>query len=116
MREGGYVRYDNRRSRQVLRDCETLLAEYDGSLNRLHEEAADGDDLEARVDALYGVGPVTTNIFLRELRPFWEKSDPDPLPVVYDEAERAGVDLDDYDRKSLTFARVEAGLIRRRHG
>ena len=116
MREGGYVRYDNQRSTQVVRDCETLLDEYDGGLNRLHDEAEDSDDLEARVDAFYGVGPVTTNIFLRELRPFWEKSDPDPLPVVYEEAERVGVDLDRYDRKSLTFARVEAGLIRAHHG
>jgi len=115
MREGGYVRYDNQRSTQVVRDCETLLDEYDGRLNRLHETADDSDDLEGRVDAFYGVGPVTTNIFLRELRPFWEKSDPDPLPVVYEEAERVGVDLDRYDRKSLTFARVEAGLIRAHH-
>lgn len=27
MREGGYVRYDGRKSTQVLRDCERLLAE-----------------------------------------------------------------------------------------
>lgn len=116
MREGGYVRYDNQRSRQVLRDCRTLLDEYGGSLNRLHAAAADSDDLEARLDAFYGVGPVTTNIFLRELRPFWPKSDPDPLPDVVATAERYGVDLGRYDRKSLTFARVEAGLIRRSHG
>lgn len=116
MREGGYVRYDNQRSRQVLRDCRTLLDEYGGSLDRLHEAATDSDDLEARLDAFYGVGPVTTNIFLRELRPFWPKSDPVPLPDVVATAERYGVDLGRYDRKSLTFARVEAELIRRSHG
>ena len=116
MREGGYVRYDNQRSRQVLRDCETLLEEYGGSPNAIHEAAADADDLEARLDAFYGVGPVTTNIFLRELRWIWEKSDPEPLDVVREAAARAGVDLDRYDRKSETFARVEAGLVRRRHG
>ena len=116
MREGGYVRYDNRRSRQVLRDCETLEAEYGGSLNALHDAASDADDLEARVDAFYGVGPVTTNIFLRELRPVWEKADPDPLPVVVETADRLGVDLDRYDRGSETFARVESGLVRRRRG
>jgi hypothetical protein len=32
MREGGYVRYDGRKSTQVLRDCERLLADYRGSL------------------------------------------------------------------------------------
>lgn len=115
MREGGYVRYDNRKSRQVLRDCETLQAEYGGSLNRLHEAATDPENLEARLDAFYGVGPVTVNVFLRELRPYWAKSDPDPLPVVVETADRYGVDLDRYDRKSETFARVEAGLVRKRH-
>jgi len=54
------------------------------------------------------------NIFLRELRPFWAKADPEPLPVVKQIAERLGADLDRYRRKSLTFARIEAGLIRRR--
>lgn len=65
MREGGYVRYDGRKSTQVLRDCQTLLEEYDGSLKRLHDEARDDQDLEARLAGFYGVGPVTVNIFLR---------------------------------------------------
>jgi hypothetical protein len=34
MREGGYVRYDVRKSRQVLRDCEMLIAGYGGRLSR----------------------------------------------------------------------------------
>ena len=82
MREGGYVRYDGRKSTQVLRDCEKLIADYDSSLARLHEAARDGRDLEQRLLAFYGIGPVTTNIFLRELRPFWAKANPDPLPAV----------------------------------
>jgi hypothetical protein len=40
MREGGYVRYDGRKSTQVVRDCDTLTARYGGKLRRLHEEAA----------------------------------------------------------------------------
>lgn len=116
MREGGYVRYDNQRSTQILRNCETLLEEYDGSLNELHVRADDSDDLEARLTAFHGVGPVTANIFLRELRPYWTKSDPEPLEVVGDAAADQDVDLDRYDRESETFARVEAGLIRRAHG
>jgi len=63
----------------------------------------------------YGIEPVTVNIFLRELRPFWSKADPDPLPAVKKLARHLSVDLGRYRRKSLTFARVEAGLIRRRH-
>jgi hypothetical protein len=94
MREGGYVRYDGRKSTQVLRDCETLLTDYGGSLRRLHDAARDARDLEARLLAFYGVGPVTMNIFLRELRPFWAKADPDPLPIVEKLAKRLSIDLD----------------------
>jgi endonuclease III len=114
MREGGYVRYDGRKSTQILRDCEMLLADYAGSLQRLHNAARDARDLEDRVLAFYGVGPVTMNIFLRELRPFWAKADPEPLPVVRRLARRLSIDLTRYRRKALVFARVEAGLIRRR--
>src|SRR5271157_4050299 len=34
MREGGYVRYDGRKSDQVLRDCKALISDYGGSLRR----------------------------------------------------------------------------------
>ena len=114
MREGGYVRYDGRKSTQVLRDCEMLVADYGGRLSRLHEAAQDARDIEAKLLAFYGVGPVTVNIFLRELRPFWAKADPDPLPAVERLAKCLAIDLNRYSRKSLAFARVEAGLIRRR--
>ncbi len=114
MREGGYVRYDGRKSTQVLRDCEMLVGDYDGRLSRLHDMAHDAQDLEERLLAFYGVGPVTMNIFLREMRPFWAKADPDPLPAVERLAKRLSIDLHRYSRKSITFARVEAGLVRRR--
>jgi hypothetical protein len=112
MREGGYVRYDGRKSTQILRDCETLIANYGSSLCRLHDAARDAHDLEERLLAFYGVGPVTMNIFLRELRPFWAKADPDPLPAVKKLAKRLSINLARYNRKSLAFTRVEAGLIR----
>lgn len=114
MREGGYVRYDGRKSTQVLRNCERLLLQYDGRLTKLHEAAADNHDLEARLEAFYGVGPVTVNIYLRELRPYWHKADPEPLPIVTELAARIELDLDAYDRKTVAFARIEAGLIRQR--
>ena len=114
MREGGYVRYDGRKSTQVLHDCDALVAEYGGKLRRLHDAARDPRDLEQRLLGFYGIGPVTLNIFLRELRPFWAKADPDPLPIVLTLAKRLSIDLTRYKRKSLNFVRVEAGLIRRR--
>jgi hypothetical protein len=60
------------------------------------------------------VGPVTVNIFLRELRPFWSKADPAPLPMVVKLAMRLDLDLEGYNRKTMTFCRIEAGLIRLR--
>ena len=76
MREGGHVRYDFSKSRQILRDCQNLVDTYEGSPWWVHEMARDAPDLEARLLAFYGVGPVTANIFLRELRPFWPKGKP----------------------------------------
>lgn len=114
MREGGYVRYDERKSTQILTDCEMLLADFGGSLKKLHDVSADSEDLERRLLQFFGVGPVTVNIFLRELRPFWRLADPAPLPIVRELASRFQIDLDDLDRKSLEFARIEAGLIRAR--
>ncbi len=115
MREGGYVRYDGKTSDQILRDCETLINRYDGSLKKLHEDARNSKDLEDRLMNFYGVGPVTTNIFLRELRPFWAKADPEPLPIVKKIAREYGIDLNRYNRKSMSFVRMEASLIRLRN-
>ncbi len=114
MREGGYVRYDEKTSTKLLRICEKLMREYGGSLKKLHGGAKDKTDLEALLLDFYGIGPVTVNIFLRELRPYWEKADPEPLPAVKEIARRLKVDLDRLGRKSLDFARLEAGLIRMR--
>jgi hypothetical protein len=114
MREGGYVRYDGRKSEQILRDCRNLRSDYDGSLSRLHMLAQDSADLERRLEAFHGVGPVTANIFLRELRPYWIKADPETLPELLGLAAQLGLDLAHFERKSMAFARIEAGLIRAR--
>jgi hypothetical protein len=114
MREGGYVRYDGRKSTQILTDCEKLVTEYGGSLTRVHDLAKDERDLEQRLLEFYGVGNVTANIFLRELRPYWKKANPEPLVIVKELARKCGVSLGQYDRKSMTYARIEAGLIRSR--
>jgi len=114
MREGGYIRYDEKTSTQILRNCETLIKEYGGSLNKLHKEAKNNEDLENKLMNFYGIGPITTNIFLRELRPFWEKSNPEPLPIVKKIAQKYDIDLSNYERKSILFIRIEAGLIRLR--
>lgn len=115
MSEGGYVRYDGRKSTQILRACEKLMAEYGGRPSQLHRRSSDPRDLEKRLLAFWGVGPITINVFLRELRPWWRHADPEPLPIVAGIAQRLDINLEAYERKTLVFVRVEAGLIRMRH-
>lgn len=112
MREGGYVRYDGKTSTEILRNCKTLIKEYNGSFKKLHKEAKNAKDLENILTDFYGVGPVTVNIFLRELRPFWKKSNPELLPIVKKVAKKYKINLNKYNRKTLTFIRIEAGLMR----
>jgi hypothetical protein len=114
MAEGGYVRYDGKTSTTMLKICQMLIAEYDGSLLTLHDRARDNQDLEASLKLFYGIGPITVNIFLRELRPYWEKSNPRPLAIAIEAAKTLGLDLSSYNRKTITFTRIESGLIRLR--
>jgi len=111
--EGGYVRYDFSTADKLLLICKTLLEKY-GSLTCLYEEAKNSKDLEQRLMGFKGIGPITVNIFLRELRPFWMKANPKVLLLVKKLAKEFGVRLDKYNRNSLTFVRIEAGLIRLR--
>ncbi len=79
---GGYARYDFKTATKLLGIAEMLNNRYGGDLNRLHEEASDSGDLESRLMEFKGVGRVTVNIFLRELRGIWQKADPIPGDTV----------------------------------
>lgn len=116
MAKGGYARYDESTSAQLLDMCKVFLKKYRGSLKNLHREAENNKDLENKLIELKGVGPVTANIFLRELRTVWRKADPEPLPIVKKLARKYKVNLKRYKRKSIEFVRIEASLIRLRHG
>ena len=81
--EGGYVRYDFKTATKLLDVMKTLQKQYGGDLSRLHCQADGPSDLESRLKSLgKGVGEVTINIFLRELRGIWEKADPPPGHLV----------------------------------
>lgn len=85
---GGYVRYDFKTADKLLAVCGALQQEYRGDLNRLHAAARDEADLEERLHALgKGIGAVTINIFLRELRGVWEKAAPAPSERVVQAAQ-----------------------------
>ncbi len=79
--EGGYVRYDFSTATKLLAIMETLSTSYGGDLTALHEQSLDGADLERRLKGLgKGIGDVTVNIFLRELRTVWPKARPALAP------------------------------------
>jgi hypothetical protein len=127
---GGYARYDFKTATKLLRGMESLRDRYQGSLERLHEAAADASDLERRLlELASGLGPATVNIFLRELRGVWPKADPPLSPLAQAAAEHLdllprGLDprpaLRELERHwqaqpvpGRDFADLEAALVRR---
>jgi endonuclease III len=110
---GGYVRYDFSTATKLLEISRGLLDKYgENPLIKMHEIAKDKKELESTLQSFKGIGPVTTNIFLRELRTVWKKADPEPLPVVKKLARKYKIDLNKFNRKTVKFIRLEAALIR----
>jgi hypothetical protein len=71
------VRYDFKTATKLLEIMQTLEDKYECDLNQLHFFAKGERDLEKKLQSLgKGVGPVTVNIFSRELRDIWEKAKP----------------------------------------
>lgn len=80
---GGYVRYDFKTATKLLDVSKALADRYAGDLNQLHASAADSEDLEQKLKSLAkGIGDITLNIFLRELRGVWRKAEPLPSQLV----------------------------------
>lgn len=74
---GGYVRYDFSTATKLLSIMADLQDYYAGDLNELHQQSENETDLENRLKRLgKGIGDVTVNIFLRELRSVWAKARP----------------------------------------
>lgn len=87
---GGYVRYDFSTASNLLAVMKLLKERY-GSLEELHAGARDPEDLEGHLQEFKGVGPVTANIFLRELRGIWPKARPKPSKISLEMASRVGL-------------------------
>ena len=127
---GGYVRYDYKTATKLLDVCAALMRDYGGSLDALHDVAADPRDLERRIKALgKGVGDTTVGIFLRELRGIWQKAVPPLSPLALAAAKTLGYvrpAVEDPDRAlsalrqawdadghpAATFAEFESALVR----
>ncbi len=100
--DGGYVRYDFKTATKLLEVMGTLQKQYKGDLNQLHQEAKDSLDLESRLKNLgKGIGDVTINIFLRELRGTWEKADPYPGELVVLAVKNIGLCSQKKSRKEI---------------
>ncbi len=108
---GGYVRYDFSTATKLLKIMQQLNEWYGGKLTNIHKMAKDAGDLEQRLMEFYGVGPVTVNIFLRELRTVWKKANPEPLAIINKLAKKFKVRLPK-NRKTEEFVRKEAMLVR----
>ncbi len=89
--EGGYVRYDFSTADKLLDIAKMLKQKYDGDLNKLHDVASGAEDLERRLMEFNGVGEVTAQIFLRELRDIWDKADPKPSHLEVLAGKRLGL-------------------------
>lgn len=124
--EGGYVRYDFSTATKLLGIMECLVKLYGGDLNKLHRDAKDPSGLEGLLKGLgKGIGDVTVNIFLRELRTVWPKARPKLSPYVLLAAERLGLikpgedplkalgkRWSGYKLKGRDFCDFEAALLR----
>lgn len=89
--EGGYVRYDFKTATKLLEMAHSLQENYGGRLNILYKEAKDSGDLEKCLQSLAkGIGPLTVNIFLRELRGIWKKAAPLPSALCIAAAKYLG--------------------------
>jgi len=105
---GGYVRYDFSTATKLI-DIMSALEERYGSLEELYLQSSDIKDLENRLKEFKGIGPVTTQIFLREMRGVWS-IDPQVSDKALETAEWLGIDLKELSGEKLS--RVETALIK----
>lgn len=124
--DGGYVRYDFSTATKLLEIMKDLEKDYDADLNKLYKKAKDERELEELLKDLgKGIGDVTVNIFLRELRLVWTKAKPEPSELVTLAAKHLGIKkskqplLDTLEHiwsinkiKGYDFCDFEAALVR----
>lgn len=64
--EGKYTRYDEVMARALQTCMQQLITMYEGSLQLMFELSENEDEFSKRLQELYGVGPKTAEIFMRE--------------------------------------------------
>lgn len=70
---GGYTRYQHVMTHALKTAMQQLVSMYDGSLLLMIEDSADEAELSQRLQKLYGVGPKTAEIFMRETEEYFAR-------------------------------------------
>lgn len=70
---GGYTRYQHVMTNALKTSMQQLINFYDGSLTLMIEDSMDEDELSKRLQKLYGVGPKTAEIFMRETEEYFAR-------------------------------------------
>lgn len=73
LHRGGYTRYQHVMTHALKTCMKQLVDEYDGSLCLMIESSQNEDELSKRLQKLYGVGPKTAEIFMRETEEFFAR-------------------------------------------
>src|SRR5512141_2918677 len=105
---GGYARYDFSTATKLINIMSALRERY-GSLEELRRQSSDARDLQRRLQEFKGIGPVTAQIFLREMRGVWDIN-PDISDKALQMAEWLGIDLNEFS--GFELSRVETALIK----
>jgi len=73
LHQGGYTRYQHVMTHALKTSMQQLVNMYDGSLTLMVEDSLDEAELSQRLQKLYGVGPKTAEIFMRETEEFFAR-------------------------------------------
>ena len=73
LHEGGYTRYQHVMTKALKICMQQLVDDYEGSLQQMIENSESEDELAKRLQKLYGVGPKTAEIFMRETEEYFAR-------------------------------------------
>ena len=110
---GGYTRYDFSTASNLLGIVTELKQKY-GSLEKLHDESVDSNDLEKRLQKFKGIGPMGANIFLRELRGIWKNASPKPSTKAVETAQKIGLDLKKVEEYESQLVRLRIEFCKKK--
>ena len=73
LHKGGYTRYQHVMTKALKTSMQQLVAMYEGSLYLMLESCENEAELSKRLQKLYGVGPKTAEIFMRETEEYFAR-------------------------------------------